>query len=152
MDTCVKSFVNIKNARVKEQRQVMEMIEKGRYCPFCPEHYSEAKLRPVIRQGKYWHIRENRWPYKNTRLHLILIHNSHVERLSEITPEAAKELFSLLEWIEDEYQILSGAIGLRFGDIHKNGATVLHIHTHIVVADLIDRDNPNYLPVRFRMG
>jgi len=147
-----ESFVNLKNARVKEQHELMKMIQKEKFCPFCPEHVSKSQLRPIIKQGDYWHVRENRWPYKNTRVHLILIHNTHVEKLSEITPDAAQELFKLVQWVEKEYQIPGGAIGLRFGDFHLNGGTVLHLHAHIITTSITDRNNPNYLPVRFRVG
>ena len=147
-----EGFVNLKNARVEEQRKVMEMIQEQGFCPFCPEHVSKSQLKPIIKQGKYWHLRENRWPYKNTRVHLVVIYNPHAEKLSEISPEAAKELFEFVKWVEDEYQILGGAIGLRFGDFHLNGGTVLHLHAHIIAADITNRDDPNYQPVRFRVG
>lgn len=151
MDTGM-SFVNLNNARTDEQRQIMEKIKEEEYCPFCPEYYSKSKLEPIIKQGKHWHIRKNRWPYKNTRVHLIFIHNIHIERISEISPGAAEELFDLAKWAEKKYRMPFGAIGLRFGDIHKNGATVLHLHVHMIAAKITNRDNPGYLPVRFRMG
>ncbi len=147
-----ESFVNLDNARVEEQYKIMEIIQEEGFCPFCPENISKSQLKPVIKQGKYWHIRENQWPYENTRTHLIIIHNTHVEKLSEISPEAAKEFFELAKWVEDKYQILGGAIGLRFGDFHLNGGTVFHLHVHIITADITNRDDPGYQPVRFRVG
>ena len=147
-----EGFVNLKNARVEEQLEVMKMIQEKGFCPFCPEHVSKSQLRPVIKQGKYWHIRKNRWPYKNTRVHLIVIYNTHVEKLSEINPEASQELFELAKWVEKEYKIAGGGLCLRFGDFRLNGGTVLHLHTHIIAADITNRDDPNYQPVRFRVG
>ncbi|TRZ54060.1 MAG: HIT domain-containing protein [Dehalococcoidia bacterium] len=147
-----ESFVNLENARVEEQREVMKMIQEQGFCPFCPENISKSQLEPVIKQGQYWHIRENHWPYKNTRVHLIVIHNTHIEKLSEISPEAAKELFELAKWTEDKYQISGGGIGLRFGDFRLNGGTVLHLHVHIVTADITNRDDLEYQPVHFRVG
>jgi len=147
-----KSFVNLNNARVEEQQKVMEMIEQGEYCPFCPEHYDGAKLMPIIKQGQHWHIRKNRWPYKNTRVHLLIIHNAHTEKLSDISFEAAKEFFELTQWAENEYQILGGGIGLRFGDFRRNGGTVLHLHAHIIAADITDKNDPDYRKVRFKVG
>lgn len=147
-----ETFVNLDNARYEEQRALMETIQNGNFCPFCPEHYDKSQLMPVIKQGQYWHIRQNRWPYENTRIHLLIIHNSHAEKLSDITPKAAKELFELVQWAEKEYQIADGAMGLRFGDILTNGATVNHLHAHLISADIADRNNPQYQPVRFRVG
>lgn len=145
-------FVNLKNVRIKEQHKVMKTAQEKGICPFCPDHFSESELRPVIKQGEYWHLRKNRWPYKNTQIHLLAIHNTHVEKLSEISPEAAKELFELAKWAEDEYQIVGGGIGLRFGDIQINGGTVLHLHAHIIAADITDKNDQNYQKVRFKVG
>lgn len=147
-----ETYVDLKSARVAEQLKIMEVIDNEGFCPFCPEHYSKSELEPVVKQGKYWHIRKNRWPYKNTRTHFIIIHNKHVEKLFEVSPQATQELFKLIQWLEQEYRITSGAIGIRFGDITKNGATVRHLHAHFVSAKMTDRENPNYKPVRFRMG
>jgi dihydrofolate reductase len=147
-----ESFVNLDNARLDEQRDIMKMIQEEGFCPFCPENISRTQLKPIIKEGKYWHLRENRWPYQNTRVHLLAIHNKHIEKLSEISPEAAKELFELAKWIESKYQIEGGGIGIRFGDIRQNGGTVLHLHAHIMSADITDRNKPKYQPVRFRIG
>lgn len=147
-----KSFVNLKNARVKRQYQVMKAIKENGVCPFCPNNFSKDELEPVIKQGKYWHLRKNRWPYKNTRVHLIAIHNTHIEKLYEISPEAAKELIELTQWAEKKYQMLGGGIGLRFGDIGINGGTVLHLHAHIIMAEITDKNDPKYEKVRFKVG
>lgn len=145
-------FVNLKNARVEKQYQVMEAAKKRGACPFCHDQFSESELKPVIKQGKYWHLRKNRWPYKNTRVHLLAIHNTHVEKLSEISPEAAKELIDLAKWAEDKYKMSGGGIGLRFGDIKINGGTVLHLHAHIIAARITNKDDPKYKKVRFKVG
>ncbi len=147
-----KSFVNLKNARVEEQYRVMETIQKGQFCPFCSENLSKSLLEPVVKRGEYWHIRKNRWPYKNTRVHLLIIHNTHTEKLSEITPEAAKELFELAQWVEEEYKISGGGLCLRFGDISVNGGTVLHLHFHLITAEITEKEDPKYQKVRFKVG
>jgi len=152
MERKPESFVNLKNARVEDQYRIMEAAQQKGVCPFCPDQFSESDLRPIIKQGDYWHIRENRWPYKNTRAHFLIIHNIHVEKLSEISPEAAKELFSLTKWIEEEYEILGGGLCLRFGDISVNGGTVLHLHFHIITAEITDKEDPEYQKVRFKVG
>lgn len=144
--------VNLENARHKDQKEIMEMIKKEGFCPFCPEHYERSSLMPIIKQGKFWHIRQNRWPYENTRIHLAVIHNAHAEKISDLTPEAAQELFELAKWFEIEYKVSGGGIGIRFGDPRVNGATVNHLHAHFITADITDRENPRYKPVRFRVG
>lgn len=145
-------FVNLDNARNTEQRAVMEVTLEGNFCPFCPENFTKAQLMPIIKQGEYWRIRKNYWPYENTLVHLLIIHNEHAKKLSDISAEAAQELFQLAQWAEKEYQIAGGAMGLRFGDIRVNGATVNHLHAHLMSAKITDRNNPKYWPVRFRVG
>lgn len=147
-----KNFVNLKNARIKEQYEVMKKVQKGNYCPFCPQYYQKAQLEPIIKQGRYWHIRKNKWPYQNTRIHLLIIHNNHIEKLSEITPEAGKELFELSQWTEKEYDISGGGLCLRFGNIEINGGTVLHLHFHIITAKITDKNNSKYQKISFKVG
>ncbi len=127
-------LINMDNARVDDQRQVMEKYVQDGTCPFCPGTQAET-LKPIIRRGDYWDIRENRWPYENTKLHLILIARNHCENLGDLFSEAGYELFRFIKWIGDEYNVTSGAICMRFGDIRYNGATVAHLHAHVIVPD-----------------
>mgnify|MGYP001570957835 FL=1 len=148
----MESFVVLEHARHDDQLSIMKKIQKEGYCPFCSENTIKAVLMPVIKDGKYWHIRENRWPYNNTRVHLLLIHQHHTEELSDLEPGAWQELGELLKWLEEKYKVRGGAFGMRFGDPRTNGATVNHLHVQFIVANIIDRNDPNYQPVRFRVG
>jgi diadenosine tetraphosphate (Ap4A) HIT family hydrolase len=145
-------FVNIVSARVEEQREAMGRIRVRGECPFCPENLQKEHKEPIIRMGVYWVLTKNQWPYENTRVHLLAISRTHAERLEDVHPEAGTELFSLCKWIEREYGIESGAIGIRFGNPAGNGGTVRHLHAQILSADITDRNNPEYEPVRFRVG
>lgn len=146
------NFVNLENARFEEQKKIMEKIQKEGFCPFCLKNARKSKLLPIIKKGKYWHIRHNSWPYENTKVHLLAIYNIHAEKMSDIDSEAAKELFELAKWYETEYDIKGGAIGMRFGDPLLNGATVNHIHVHFISAKITDKNDPQYKPVRIRVG
>ena len=148
------NFVNIDNARNDEQKQVMEKIRAEGFCPFCPENLDKSELEPAITDIKldFWNVRKNRWPYENTRLHLLIIHNEHAEKISEIKSEAWAELQKIIEWAEKKYELKSGGFGMRFGDPKQNGASVDHLHGHIITADVTDKDSPEYKPVRFRVG
>lgn len=147
-----KSFVNLENARHEDQLKLMEQIQKGAYCPFCPEHQAKAELMPVLKGGNYWSVRKNRWPYVNTRVHLIFISNAHMERMEDIPPKAWQELLALAKWAEKKYHIKGGAINLRFGDSKKNGGTVDHLHVQLLTAKISNKKFPHYQPVRFRVG
>ena len=146
------SFVNLNNARYDDQRRLMEKIHQEGFCPFCLEHEAKAELGSLIKKATHWTMRKNRWPYENTREHLLIIHNTHVERLNDLTTKAWAELLELVKWAEQEYKIEGGAVGMRFGDTTKNGATVDHIHVHVFVTDITNKKDPKYKPVRFRVG
>lgn len=148
-----KDFVNLDNARVDEQRKVMEKIKAEGFCPFCKEHISKSELEPEIKTNfNLWSVRKNRWPYENTKIHLLVIHNDHLEKAGQIPKESWVELGEIVKWAEREFTLESGALGMRFGDPKKNGASVDHLHAHILTAQITDKNDPNYKPVRFRAG
>src|SRR5471030_990620 len=107
-----KTFVDIDNARVDEQRRVMqEIIDQG-HCPFCPENLQKYHKQAFLKEGKYWLITKNQWPYENTKLHLLAIHKTHIEKLAEVEPEASAELFRLLGELETELKIPGGGLAI----------------------------------------
>ncbi len=145
-------FVNLSNARLGGQREIMEEILTLGLCPFCPASLSKFHLKPILKETTHWLLTENQWPYGNTRVHLLAIHKTHIERLSDLTPEAAQEFFSLMQWAEKKFNLTGGGIGMRFGDITVNGATVAHLHAQLLTAKITDRNDPDYKPVRLRVG
>lgn len=146
------NFVNLENARNEKQFSVMKKIKDEGFCPFCRGNLDKSELEPTLKIGKYWSLRKNRWPYENTRVHLLIIHNKHAEKLGDISSEAWAELLGLIQWAEKKFKLKSGAFGMRFGNPLRNGATVDHLHCHIIAADVTNRDDPKYKPVRFRVG
>lgn len=145
------SFVNLDNARLDEQRQVMEKIVAAGHCPFCLENLRSYHHLPILRQGEFWIVTPSQWPYPHTRHHFLLIAKTHVEQISELMPEAGQDLFELIRWLQVTYQIPGGgfAIGMRLGDLDYSAGTVRHLHAQFVVPDL---DDPDYEPVRFKVG
>jgi diadenosine tetraphosphate (Ap4A) HIT family hydrolase len=147
-------FLNLEHARYDDQRVVMERIIATGKCPFCPDMIDTelVQMRPVLKRGQYWHVRENNWPYKNTRVHLLVVLNEHGERLADLTLSAWGELLEILQWAEKEYNITGGGFGMRFGDIGVNHASVAHLHVHIMTAAITDKEDPDYKEVRLRVG
>ncbi len=147
-----QQYLQMENARYDEQREVMERLAKLGVCPFCPEHISKAEVNLELFATKHWHVHVNRWPYDNTRLHLLVIHRQHLLHLDELSPEAAAEIVEVAAWARAKYEIKGGGLVMRFGDPAVTGATVHHLHWHLVVADVTDRSDPKYQPVRARLG
>ena len=148
-DKSSKDFINIENARHEAQRAVMEEIADNEECPFCPEALEKYHKQEIIRRGRLWLLTYNQWPYKHTDLHLLAIANDHVEDLTQLREGAFDELQEHFLWASQEFRIKAGGIAMRFGDITKTGATVNHLHAHLIVPS--DDREPGE-KVRFRMS
>lgn len=127
------SFVNLDNARFDDQRDVMKSIERDEVCPFCPEHLHKYHKQPIVREGEHWKITPIQWPYEHTRAHLLAISAYHAESLNDLREGSFNELQEHFQWAEIEYRIAAGGLAMRFGDVTKNGASVRHLHVHIIV-------------------
>lgn len=145
-----ETFVNLANARNDEQRGVMEQIAAHGDCPFCPEHLAKYHRNPIIRSGENWLITENQWPYEHTRVHMLAIAAYHAESIDELRTGAFEELGDHFRWASKEYGIQAGGIAMRFGsDITSNGATVRHLHAHLIQPD---PNRPEGAKVRFKIS
>lgn len=143
------SFVEMANAREPEQKAVMEQIIADGICPFCQEFFQKYHQSPILREGEFWLITPNAWPYKHVKHHFLIIGKPHWEKLGDVPPEAGVELIEHLQWIEKEYDFPGGGVGWRFGDLLHSGGTVKHLHLQVIMPDLED---PQYEPVRIKVG
>jgi ATP adenylyltransferase len=142
-------LVDLHNAREEDQRKIMEEILAAGHCPFCQENLDKYHMEPTIKDGKYWFITSNQWPYKNTKVHLLAISKRHFENLYEIRPEESAELLSLLGEMQKKYNAPGGAFAMRFGETKYSAGTVRHIHAQFIIPDA---DKPDFEPVRFKIG
>jgi len=144
-----KAFVDDGNTRLAEQRAAHERIRGRGHCPFCPKNLPLEHKKPILLTGNFWVVTENQYPYLNTKLHLLFILKRHAETLGELAPEEGAELFKLLSWAENKFNIPGGGIGMRFGKTDFSGGSVLHLHAQLVVPDL---DAEGYAPTFFTIG
>ncbi len=144
-----KQYVDLDNAREDSQKNVMQDIIKAGHCPFCLENFKLYHGQPTIKEGKYWFLTENKWPYKNTKVHLLAIYKFHATNLAELDSDSGKELIDLMKWAEKEYKVPGGGWSMRFGDTNYSAGTVNHIHVQFIQPDL---DSPDYKPVRIKLG
>ena len=147
-----KSFVNLENASHRPDgvyKNVMREIQRAGVCPFCPKNLARYHKRPIIKTGKYWILTDNMYPYKGARHHLLLIHKKHIERFSQITREAWKELRQITDFAAQKRSMEGGALVMRFGKTAYTGASVSHLHANVIGAD--DK-NKKREPIMFRIG
>ena len=143
-----KKYVNINHSRSKDQTKALNEIQKKVFCPFCDKNYlNNEHKKPIIKEGSFWLITENRWVYEGAKFHFLFIHKKHLIDFSEITTEAWKELKVLTNFISEKYKIKGATLILRHGDTSYNGATVAHLH-----AQLISGDPEKEKPVITRVG
>lgn len=144
-------FVDLENAREDSQRAVMREIIDANHCPFCRENLQKYHKQPILKEGKYWLVTTNQWPYTHTKLHLMFIAATHVTELQALDPQAGAELIEFAQWAEKEYAIPGGGLAMRFGDMNHSAGTIAHLHVQLVVPDI---DAPDYdeKPVKIKIG
>lgn len=140
--------VNLDHARTNDQKAVMRQIVQDGVCPFCQEHLLKYHSRPVLKKGGHWLVTENAFPYDGARVHLLFVYLEHIT-LPPTESNQLAELFEMVAWARKEYSILGGSLLLRFGETKYNGASVDHLHAHLVVGDA---DNPEHKGVRTKVG
>jgi diadenosine tetraphosphate (Ap4A) HIT family hydrolase len=131
-------YITLSNARSDAQRAVMKEIEDRRECPFCIENLTKYHKNPILKEGKFWLLTENQWPYDKVKNQLLAIYKTHIEHLTEMDPEAGAELISMFAEEAKERSIEGGGIAIRFGSSPDGnyGSSVLHIHAHLIEPDL----------------
>jgi len=145
-----KKLVNIRNARQGEYRKVIEEIAKTGKCPFCKENFKYHK-KPIYKRKNDWFLTNNSWPYKNTNYHLIILGDEHKENFSEITKKDLESVTYLINWAIKKWKIKGGGITMRFGETDYTGASVSHIHFHII-SPKIDKKTKKTKTVNFPIG
>lgn len=145
-----KKVVDPRFAKSREYGGVIREIESGGKCPFCKPNFKWHK-KPILKKNNGWRITESSWPYKNTGLHLLLIPEVHKESLSDLTLEDLTAVQALANWAMKHFKILGGGLVVRFGDTSYTGATVQHLHFHLIVPKKIKGDKVAQT-VRFPIG
>lgn len=144
------SLVNTDNARRGDIKEALDKIIDSKQCPFCSKDYLEKEhKKPILWEGTFWLATENRWPYEGAKEHIIFIHKKHVTHLDELNPAAWQELQTVATTIASDRGIGGGALMMRFGDTRYTGATVTHLHAHLICGDY---ENPDRKPVLARVG
>lgn len=136
-------FVNADNTKARptgEYAKVIDGIAKDGVCPFCPDHLAKYHKKSIEKKA-FWTVTDNMYPYKPSKNHRLFIHTDHITHLSEVSQEAWKELEDIISSDITERKITGGTFIVRFGDTKFTGASVTHLHAHLVQSD---PDDPSY--------
>src|SRR3989344_2622350 len=126
------------NTRLPAQDKVMAQILADGVCPFCRENLEKYHKNPILKEGKFWLLTDNQWPYEKIKHQMLAINKPHIEHLSEMNPEAGKELIEMFAEETKKRKIDGGGVAIRFGRSNDGnyGSSVLHIHAHLIEPDL----------------
>ena len=147
-----KKFVNTANTQDRpdgKYNSVIANIQKDGVCPFCPDQLNKYHKNPILEETKHWLVTNNMYPYKNTKQHILLIHKEHIENMREMSNEAWTELHNIFLKAIERSKIPGGTFFIRFGDTRYTGASVSHLHAHLVSSN---PDSPEYGPLLTRIG
>jgi len=130
--------INLSAIRREDQAKVMAEIDQANECPFCIENLSKYHKNPILKEGKYWLLTDNQWPYEKINHQLLAIYKTHVEHIRELAPEAGSELIEMFAEESKRRNISGGGLAIRFGRSEDGnyGSSVLHIHAHLIEPDL----------------
>lgn len=141
--------VNLGNARHDDQREVMQESVDDGVCPFCIESLRKYHKQPILSAGEHWLVTENQWPYEYTDSHYLLIARNHIETVADLPLEAFEDLGRQVKWLVSDRDIAYGGLAMRFGDTRYTGATVSHLHAHLLQAK---KDLPEDAKVKFKFS
>lgn len=149
----MSDFVNHDNTAYRPDGgtygKVIDRIKEDGVCPFCPENLAKYHKKPILKEGSFWVLTENMYPYEGAKQHGLLIHKAHITSLPQISKEAWSELNDLVVWFTTERNIPGGTFLMRFGDTRYTGASVSHLHANLVSPD---GENPDRKPILTRVG
>ncbi|MEK7635703.1 MAG: dihydrofolate reductase [Patescibacteria group bacterium] len=144
-----ETFLNFAHARDTQQESLMEKIKKDGVCPFCRENLEKYHPRPIIKEGEWWVVTANMFPYEGTSIHLLFIYKNHAVTIREVESNEAKiELWDLISWATTQYKIDGGAFFVRFGDTERTGGSVNHLHAQLIVGEAERSGNAESLKVK----
>jgi ATP adenylyltransferase len=143
------SLYNLSNYRTDEQLADMLRLEADGVCLFCHPHLENDAEQRILHSTNHWSVTPNEFPYHGTKLHLLLVPNEHVADLLDLRPEAQADFWTALAWIRDRFQLTYYGLGARNGDGRFTGASIEHVHVHVIVGDV---DDEAHQPIRMKLS
>jgi len=123
------------NYRHEEQLAEMQRLEAAGICLFCPDSLRAHARQGVLFETKHWAVTPNAYPYRGTSLHLLVVPHQHVNDMLDLDDEAGADFWAALRLIRDQFELAHYGLGVRNGDCRFTGATIVHVHAHVLVGD-----------------
>lgn len=130
-----------------------ELLQKelaAHICPLCPDGLKMG-CNDIIRSQDGWNLILNEFAYEHTRVHALIIPKVHITALNELSAQDWEAMQQLASWAIEHFQIKGGALTIRFGDAHYSGASVHHLHFHLISPEHDESCDDNVI-VSFAIG
>jgi ATP adenylyltransferase len=129
------SYYCFENYRTPEQLADMRQLEAAGLCLFCPAGLARHARQQVLFRTDHWSVTPNEFPYPGTALHLLLVPDQHAADLLDLGDAARQDFWTALAAVRDRYALSYYGLGVRNGDCRYTGATIRHVHAHVLVGD-----------------
>jgi diadenosine tetraphosphate (Ap4A) HIT family hydrolase len=142
------SLYCFQHARTPEQLAEMRRLDAAGICLFCPGHLRRHPRQRVLLSTAHWTVTVNEFPYQGTSLHLLLVPHTHAADLLDLPGQARDDFWTALAALARQQGLRHYGLGARNGDCRLTGATIEHVHVHVLVASA-EEGAP---PVRMRFS
>ena len=142
------SLYCFENVRTEEQRAEMARLDAAGICLFCWDYLVSHPGQQILLSTRHWLVTPNAFPYQGTQLHLLLIPDQHVGDLLQLSDEVRADFWVALAAVAEANELRYYGLGVRNGDCRFTGATITHVHAHVLVGSN-DETAP---PVRMRFS
>ena len=123
------------NYRTEEQLAEMRRLEAAGICLFCPDSLRDHARQRVAFETAHWAVTPNAFPYAGTRLHLLVVPHRHVNDMLDLGDAALADFWVALRLIRERFELDHYGLGVRNGNCSFTGATIRHVHAHVLVGD-----------------
>ncbi|OHA58958.1 MAG: hypothetical protein A2571_01110 [Candidatus Vogelbacteria bacterium RIFOXYD1_FULL_44_32] len=124
--------VNINHGRPGQYEKLLGQIKNDGVCPFCQKNLPKYHKPPILKENGGWLVTINQNPYSGSKYHFLIIHKRHIENIKQIKTSEWSDLKKIIDWTTKKFAIPGGSFLLRFGDTEYTGASVTHLHCHII--------------------
>jgi diadenosine tetraphosphate (Ap4A) HIT family hydrolase len=142
------SYYCLENYRTAEQLADMRQLEAQGVCLFCPAGLRSHTRQQILFQTRHWTVTPNEFPYPGTVLHLLLVPQQHATDLLDLDEAVRQDFWTALAAVRDRCGLGHYGLGVRNGECRFTGATIRHVHAHVLVGDT-DPDHAAVVRMRF---
>jgi diadenosine tetraphosphate (Ap4A) HIT family hydrolase len=110
----------------------MKKAVQEKLCPFCGNGLKVIHKKPILKKTANLFLTESAFPYEGTNHHYLVVSKKHITDPQKLSGKIWSELGLLVKYTLKKFKIDGGSMLFRFGEMHKNGSTIDHVHFHII--------------------